>query len=251
MFSKWVFLPLVTAGLMLLSVSSVFPAELDLPKLIRTVEEQYNGNSSITKVEMTVKTGHWERHLEMESWSLGRERFLVRILAPAKEEGVATLKVEHEVWNYLPKVDRVIRIPPSMMGGAWMGSHITNDDLVKANHIDEDYNFTLLAEDAESWTIQGLPKPEAPVVWGKIVYRVRKQPLVPLEVEYYDEEGKLVRRIVFDNVQTVDGRTIPLRMTVLPVEKPNEKTVMLYRDVRFDVDLSKDFFSLGQLKGQR
>jgi outer membrane lipoprotein-sorting protein len=242
---------LLVVLMFLLPFSVVGAADTDLRKLIRTVEEQYNGKSSITEVEMTVKTGHWERHLTMQSWSLGRERFLIRILAPAKEKGVATLKVDREVWNYLPKVDRVIRIPPSMMGGAWMGSHITNDDLVKANHIDEDYDFTLLTEDDESWTIQGLPKPEAPVVWGKIVYRVRKQPLVPEQVDYFDEEGALVRRFIFADVQTVSGRTIPLRMTVLPLEKPAEMTEMQYRKVQFNVDLKEDFFSLGQLKGRR
>lgn len=224
---------------------------VELHELIRTVEEQYSGDSSEVELEMTIKTGHWERHLTMESWSLGRERFLIRILAPAKEKGVATLKVEREVWNYLPKVDRVIRIPPSMMGGAWMGSHITNDDLVKANHIDEDYDFRLLAEDDQSWTIEGIPKPEAPVIWGKIVYRVRKAPLVPIEIEYYDEEAVLVRRIIFDDVQTVSGRTIPLRMRVLPMEKPEEMTLMHYKRVLFDVDLDEGYFSLGRLKGRR
>lgn len=167
-----------------------------------------------------------------------------------KERGVATLKVERDVWNYLPKVDRVIRIPPSMMGGAWMGSHITNDDLVKANHIDEDYDFTLLTEDAQRWSIQGIPKPEAPVVWGKIVYILQKEPLPPIEVDYFDEEGLPVRRIIFDDVQTVSGRTIPLRMIVLPVEKPEEQTLMHYRQVQFDVELAESFFSLGQLKGR-
>jgi len=224
-------------------------ADLDLRKLVRSVEEQYSGASSVTEVDMTIKTGHWERHLQMKSWSLGREKFLVRILEPAKEKGVATLKVDQEVWNYLPKVDRVIRIPPSMMGGAWMGSHITNDDLVKANHIDEDYDFTLLAEDETTWTIEGLPKPEAPVVWGKIIYQVQKEPLVPRQVEYFAEDGDLVRRISFTDVQTVSGRTIPLRMTVQPLEKPDEQTVMQYRQVQFDVDFPENFFSLGQLKG--
>ncbi len=229
--------------------SVISSSAIDLRELIRTVEQQYTGQSSISAVEMTVVTGHWERHLKMESWSLGRERFLVRILVPVKEKGVATLKVENEVWNYLPKVDRVIRIPPSMMGGAWMGSHITNDDLVKANHIDQDYDFTLLEETSESWRIEGVPKPDAPVIWGKIIYQVRKEPLVPSQIDYFDEEDILVRRILFDDVQTVSGRTVPLKMTVLPLEKPKEKTIMHYRELQFDVDLEEDFFSLGNLKG--
>ena len=99
---------------------------------------------------MQVRTANWERTLEMESWSLGRDYFLVRILEPAKERGVATLKRDREVWNYLPKVDRTIKVPPSMMGGSWMGSHITNDDLVKASHVDEDYTFRLLEEEPQS-----------------------------------------------------------------------------------------------------
>lgn len=241
--------------LLLIGLAAILPgtaaADLDLRDLIRTVEEQYSGKSSETAIEMTVTTGHWQRHLQMESWSLGRDRFLVRILLPKKEQGVATLKVEREVWNYLPKVDRVIRIPPSMMGGAWMGSHITNDDLVKANHIDEDYDFRLLAEDERGWTIEGIPKPAAPVIWGKIVYLLQKEPLVPQRVDYFDEEMVLVRQIQFDDVQTIDGRTIPLRMTVLPVERPREKTVLHYRSLDFDVDLPANFFSLGRLKRRR
>jgi len=225
-------------------------AEIDLQALIRTVERQYSGESSAVVVEMTVKTGHWERQLRMQSWSLGREHFLIRILEPVKEKGVATLKVAGAVWNYLPKVDRVIRIPPSMMGGAWMGSHITNDDLVKANHIDEEYVFRLLAEDQQSWTIEGIPKPEAPVIWGKILYQLQKQPLLPVRIDYFDEAGVLVRQILFDDVQTVSGRTLPLRMTVLPVEKPQERTVMHYRQLQFDIELAEDYFSLRQLKGR-
>lgn len=231
-----------------LSGSVISSSAIELHELIRTVEQQYTGKSSISAVEMTVVTGHWERHLKMESWSLGRERFLVRILTPVKEKGVATLKVENKVWNYLPKVDRVIRIPPSMMGGAWMGSHITNDDLVKANHIDQDYAFTLLEETSESWRIEGVPKPDAPVIWGKIIYQVRKEPLVPLQIDYFDEADILVRSILFDDVQTVSGRTVPLKMTVLPLEKPKEKTIMHYRKLQFDVELQKDFFSLGNLR---
>lgn len=224
---------------------------LDLAALIKQVEQQYVGESSISKVDMTVVTGHWERHLRMESWSLGRDYFLIRILAPAKEKGVATLKADREVWNFLPKVDRVIRIPPSMMGGSWMGSHITNDDLVKANHIDEDYDFTLLNESSEQWIIQGIPKPTAPVVWGKIIYQVEKNDLIPIQIEYFDEDETLVRRILFDDVQTIGNRTVPLKMTVLPIEKPEEKTVMHYRNLQFDVDLDLSFFSLAQLKRRR
>ncbi len=118
----------------------LFPHSLwatDLQALVRKVEQQYMGLSSKSRMEMSIRSEHWERSLVMDSWSLGRDHFLIRIIEPAKERDVTTLKVDKQVWNYLPKVDRVIKVPPSMMGGAWMGSHITNNDLVKANKIDE------------------------------------------------------------------------------------------------------------------
>ncbi|HKI51996.1 MAG TPA: outer membrane lipoprotein-sorting protein, partial [Geothermobacteraceae bacterium] len=119
-------------ALLLLLVLSAPAQALDLRQLIRETEDQHMGRSSVAEMTMAVSTEHWQRTTRMEAWSLGRDYFLVRILEPAKEKGVATLKIDQEVWNYLPKVDRTIKVPPSMMGGSWMGSHITNNDLVKA-----------------------------------------------------------------------------------------------------------------------
>ena len=213
-----VFLSL-SALLLLLSSTAM---ALDIQSLIRKVEQQYMGTSSRALTTMQVKTAHWERTLEMETWSLGRDYFLVRILEPAKERNVATLKRYREVWNYLPKVDRIIKVPPSMMGGSWMGSHITNDDLVKANHIEEDYDLSLLEETATHYVVECLPKPEAAVVWGKIIYLVSKDPQVPEQIDYFDEEMVRVREIHFDDIQQIGERIIPLRLTVLPLEKPEE-----------------------------
>ncbi|TYO98690.1 outer membrane lipoprotein-sorting protein [Geothermobacter ehrlichii] len=221
---------------------------MDMRQLIREVEDQYMGVSSEAIMVMQVRTAHWTRTTEMHAWSLGRDHFLVRILAPAKERDVATLKIGREVWNYLPKVDRTIRIPPSMMGGSWMGSHITNNDLVKAAHIDEDYDFRLLAEDAQTWTIEGLPKPNAAVIWGRIVYRVEKKRRVPVQIDYFDEEGVRVRSIGFDRVTKIGNRQIPLRMRVQPLDQPDEQTVLEYRKLRFDVDIDRTFFSRRQLR---
>jgi len=221
---------------------------LDVQSLIREVERQYMGTSSRALTTMQVKTSHWERTVEMEAWSLERDYYLVRILEPAKERGVATLKRYREVWNYLPKVDRVIKVPPSMMGGSWMGSHITNDDLVKANHIDEEYDLRLLEETETHYVVECLPKPEAAVVWGKIIYRVRKAPRVPEQVDYFDEEMVRVREIHFDDIQQIGDRIVPLRLTVLPLEKPGEMTVLHYSELHYDLPLDETFFSLRNLK---
>jgi hypothetical protein len=184
----------------------------------------------------------------MEAWSLERDYYLVRILEPAKERDVATLKRSQEVWNYLPKVDRVIKVPPSMMGGSWMGSHITNDDLVKANHIDEEYVLRLLEETDDHYVVECLPKADAAVVWGKIVYRIRKQPQVPLQIDYFDEEMILIREISFDDIQQIGDRIVPMRLTVRPLEKPGEMTILHYRELVYDLPLDETFFSLRNLK---
>jgi len=135
-----------------------------------------------------------------------------------------------------------------MMGGSWMGSHITNDDLVKANHIDEDYNLELLEETTEHYVVECLPKAEAAVVWGKIIYRIRKQPQVPVQVDYFDEEMVRVREIHFDDVQKIGDRVVPLRMTVHPLDQPDEITVLHYRELVYDLDLEETFFSLRNLQ---
>ncbi len=240
---------LIAPLMLLLSITAVTPAlAINLATLIRDVEQQYHGSSSHALTTMQVRTEYWERTLEMEAWSLGRDYFLVRILEPAKERGVATLKRDREVWNYLPKVDRTIKVPPSMMGGSWMGSHITNDDLVKANHIEEDYTFRLLEEGPDHWLIECLPKPEAAIVWGKIVYRLRKQPRVPEQVDYYDEEQQKVRILRFDDVRKVNDRTVPLKLTVIPLDKPGEQTVLHYRELTFGVPLDEGYFNLRSLQ---
>lgn len=236
--------------LLVLSLLVISPPAytVEVEKLIREVEQQYIGNSSRALTSMLVKTSHWERTLQMQSWSFGRDYFLVRIIDPPKEKDVATLKRFREVWNYLPKVDRVIKVPPSMMGGSWMGSHITNDDLVKANHIEKDYNLLLLEETQTHFIIECQPKPDSAVVWGKIIYHILKDPLVPDHIVYYDEQLVRVREIHFNNVQKIGARIVPLRLSVIPLEKPNEKTILEYKELVFDLPMDENFFSMRNLK---
>jgi len=221
---------------------------VDLQELIRRVEQQYNGDSSHVLATMHIVTSEWSRSISMEGWSLGRELSLTRITAPAKEKGVATLKADKEVWNYLSRVDRVIKIPASMMGASWMGSHISNDDLVKSNHVDLDYDLRLMEETPQCWKVLCLPKKDVAVIWGKIVYTIRKPDNVPLEIAYFDDLSNKVRTISFEDVKKVDGHTLPLTMIVHPEDKPDEKTVLQYDSIKFDVPITKSFFSLRNLK---
>jgi len=166
-------------------------------EIIDQVDRLMRGESSTGRMRMEIDTENWSRSLEMSVWSLGTEYSLIRVESPAREAGTATLKVENEVWNYLPRADRTIRIPPSMMLGSWMGSHFTNDDLVKESRIIEDYDIVISFEGdrdgEEVWEFTMTPKPEAPVIWGRIEQQIRKRDRMPLWARYYDEDGTLSR----------------------------------------------------------
>lgn len=200
---------------------------------------------------MQVKTDRYERTMEMEVWSRGTEESLIRILAPAKEKGVSTLKVGDNIWNYLPKVDRTLKIAGAAMSGAWMGSHISNDDLVKSSRLAEDFTWTVSQEPGPdgtgSWVIELVPRPDAPVVWGKVVVQIRHDKQ-PEQIAYFDEKGRLVRTMRFLQIQEMSGRTFPTVVRVEPADAPGEFTQIQYQQMEFDIELPDRTFSLQALK---
>jgi len=224
-------------------------------EILEQIDQLLRGDSSHGRVSMEITTEHWSRSLEMEMWSLGTERSLVRVLSPAREAGIATLKAGQEVWNYLPRVDRTIKVPASLMMGSWMGSHFTNDDLVKESSIVDDYDFEIAYEGdrdgVDVWEFSLIPKPEAPVVWGRVEEQVRKADMMPTWVRYYDEDGDLIRTIEFSDYQIMSGRLVPVRMSVIPTDKPDERTTLIYHELDFDVDIDESFFSLRNLRARR
>jgi len=246
----------LSAGLFLLF--AVGPAAVEAQtarEILDEVDRLMRGESSRGVVSMEITTEHWARELDMEVWSLGTEYSLVRVQSPPREAGMATLKADQEVWNYLPRVDRTIKVPPSLMMGSWMGSHFTNDDLVKESRIVDDYEFEIAFEgerDGEDiWEFLLIPKPEAPVVWGRVEYEVRKRDKMPTSVRYYDEDGDLARSMEFSGFVTLGGRLVPARMDVIPADKPEERTTLIYHELDFDIGLDESFFSLRNLRARR
>lgn len=231
-------------------------AGLSIPAdIVDCVDRIMRGESSRGISTMEVVTENWSRAMEMQMWSLGTEHALVRILSPRKDAGTATLKAGTEIWNYLPRVDRTIKIPASLMSASWMGSHFTNDDLVKESRLIEDYEITLAYEGDRDgvavWEFDLIPRPEAPVVWGRIGYQVRKTDTMPVWARYYDEDGELVRTMTFFDYRDLGGRLVPATMRVVPEDKPGEFTEVRYSDLEFDVDLDEEFFSLRRLRDAR
>ena len=221
-------------------------------EILDRVDDLFRGNSAHGEMTMTITTAHWTRTLTLEFWSRGEDQSLVRILAPAKEKGTATLRVGNELWNYLPKVKRVIKLPSSMMAASWMGSHFTNNDLVKESRMAADYTFEQSfagrRNGEEVIKITCLPTPEAAVVWGKVVVQVRRGDYLPLAIPYYDEHTQLARTMTFSDVKTLGGRRLPAKMTVVPADKPAESTVVDYQSIEFDLPLDDEVFSLRNLQ---
>ena len=223
--------------------------------IVDQVDRLLRGESSRSRVTMEIETEHWSRSLGLEVWSLGVDHAIVRVLEPLREAGTATLMAEEEVWNYLPRVDRTIKVPPSLMMGSWMGSHFTHDDLVKESRMIEDYDIEIGFEGDRDgvtvWEFELTPKPEAPVVWGRVVQQVRKEDMMPTWARYYDEDGGLVRTIRFDELEVHDGRLIPTTLTLRPTDKPSESTTVIYHEIDFDIDIDVDYFSLRNLRARR
>ncbi len=242
---------LMILGALLLSAPAL--AQDDGPsarELLDSTDDMFRGTSSHGTMTMNVKTKRWTRSMTMESWSQGEDKSLIVIRAPAKEAGMATLKVEDNIWNYMPKVDRTMKVPASLMGGSWMGSHFTNDDLVKESRMADDFTYEITERpsgDAGQYVVECTPKPDAPVVWGKVVVKLRADEQ-PTEITYWDEKGHLKRTMSFDGYVEQDGRKLAKKMLLVPADEPDEYTEIIYDEIQFDVELPPETFTLQGLK---
>jgi outer membrane lipoprotein-sorting protein len=220
--------------------------------ILNHVDDLFRGSSSRATMVMKVVTSHYTREMRLVAWSKGKDYSLVRILEPLKEKDTSTLKAGNNIWNYLPKVKRVIKIPSSMMGGSWMGSHFTNDDLVKESRMADDYTHSITfagtRDNNEVIDLTLIPKPDAAVVWGKVVARVRKSDWTPLKIDYYGEKLELERSMSFSDIRTLGGRVLPATMRITPADKPGEYTLVTYDDIEFDIELTDSVFTLRRLQ---
>lgn len=241
----------ISACLMLAATTS-WADEPSGREILDRVERLLWGTTVQGDYEMTIATPRWQRTLSLRVWMDRPKRSFVRVLSPAKEAGIGSLRIGGEMWNYLPNVERIIKIPPSMMLQPWMGSDFTNDDLVKESSILDDYTHKVLgvsAVDGESaYQVEAIPKPEAPVVWGRVVYWVRKTDFIPLKQEFYSERGELVRVMTFSDVRKLGDRTLPTRWEMRPVAKPGNVTTVRLKDAVFNQPVDEAVFTQRNLQ---
>ncbi|TNE38848.1 MAG: outer membrane lipoprotein-sorting protein [Alphaproteobacteria bacterium] len=220
---------------------------LSAEDLLRKVDELYRSDTSEADIRMQIITPDWERTMSMMVWSEGMEKTFIRILSPKKDRGIATLKLEDEMWNYFPKINKTIKVPPSMMMSSWMGSDFTNDDLVKEATLADDYTST--RQDTGCTSLLTLvPMEETVTVWAKIEVLVDLGKLLPLEERFYNERGEKVRTMTFSELKEFSGNMLPSRLEMVPHNKEGHKTVIYYDDLRLNVELDEDTFTWAKLK---
>ena len=227
----------------------------DAKEIVRKSDELVRSKSSYAEVTMTVVKTDWTRTVEMKNWALEPDYALIYITEPARDKGSVTLKRKKEVWSWIPTAQKVIKIPPSMMLQSWMGSDFTNDDLVKESSVVNDYTHTIIGEEKfngyDCYKIQSIPKPDAGVVWGKLLIWIAKKELFQLKVEFYDEDGFIVKTYLGNEIKEMDGRTIPTYWEMIPIDRPGEKTVFVYNKILFNYDVNESFFSERNMKRVR
>lgn len=227
------------------------PHKIEPSKLIKRAEDQILGKTFRGKLNMKIQRPDSEREMEILSWTEGHEKALVKIVAPAKDQGTGNLRVGLDLWQYLPKVERLIKIPPSLMLQSWMGSDFTNDDLVRTSSTYRDYTH----EFAGFETVNGIraakivckPKPDAPVVWGKLEIWIEPKRAVTVQQDYYSESGELLKRMSGSKIKKFGTHTIASRVEMKTVKK-NTTTVIEYAEAHFDEKLEDTIFNQNFLK---
>ena len=244
------------AAALLMIASAARAADVDINELVDRANKALRGDSSHARLTMTIETPEWKRSLEVEGWNKDRTLALIVIHAPAKERGETTLRRKNEMWLWMPKVERVIKIPATMMHASWQGSDFTYEDIVKADSIAKDYTYKLLGTRREReravYRIECLPKPDAPVVWGKIVTEVAQydsdKAVVPILEEDYSERGELIRTITLSDVKMMGGWRVPARLKCVPAQKKGQRTTLEYQELEFNIPLREDFFNYQRLQ---
>jgi hypothetical protein len=242
----------LTGLVLAVTFKSAYSQELSAREIVKKADDKGRGQTSQGIMTLTIVRPDWTRSISLKSWSKGTEYSLIYILAPAKEKGQVFLKRQNDIWNWVPSIERLIKIPPSMMMQSWMGSDYTNDDLVKESSIVVDYTQKLLGRekvrDMECYKIELIPLPDAAVTWGKIITWITVDGFNQWEVEYYDEDSTLINVMNASDIKRMGDREIPTKLEIDPVNKKGNKTILVINSMIFNQPISESFFSQQNMK---
>lgn len=226
-----------------------FPSGMEL---IKKAEHHTRGETLESRMRMTVIRGSAERRLEIKAWTVGKDKAVVKILSPEKDRDTGNLRVKFDIWQYLPNLERTIKIPPSMMLQSWMGSDFTNDDLVKTSSISRDYTHTVIGEEVvagmKTYKIECIPRKDAPIAWGKMFIWVRNPDGVPVKHEYYSENGQLAKIMLGTELKTFGSHTLPTKLSMKLPRRAENETRIEYLALKFDHEIPESTFTQEFLK---
>jgi outer membrane lipoprotein-sorting protein len=224
----------------------------DAREIVRLSDDLHRREQSYATITMVITRPDWTRTLEMEGWTQGTSNSFMRVLKPKKEKDVTFLKKGREAWQYVPSVDRVIKIPPSMMLQSWMGSDLTNDDIVRADSLVVDYDHRIAEETEENgtgyWIVESIPKENAPVVWDKVVLKVRRTSYLADRIDYYDEDGVLVKYYLTSDIKNIEGLELATKFIMYDKTREGYSTTLTYDKLTFRPEIKKGTFTVRNLR---
>jgi hypothetical protein len=238
--------------LLLLHVPFISSRGQTAKEIIQRADEKMRGNTS--QLEITIKTVRpsWAREMTVKAWMKGTDLAMILVQSPVKDKGIVFLKRKKEVWNWMPSLEKTIKLPPSMMSQSWMGTDFTNDDLVKESSVVNDYDHSIIGDttidNRACYIIQMIPKPEAAVVWGKLIICIDKKDMLELHTRFYDEDGVLINTMNSYDVKIMDDRLIPTRFEMIPANKKNQRTEMIYKRIQYNKPIEDGFFTTERMK---
>jgi len=216
-------------------------------EIIKKSDRKLRGKSSYAEMTIKIVRPKWQREMRLKSWSKSDDYAVSVVTYPPKEKGIVFLKRKNEMWQFMPSINRKIKMPPSMMLQSWMGTDLTNDDLVKQSSIVKDYTHKIIGEETvqglKTWKILLTPKEDAPVVWGKILLWIDQKDYMQMQAEFYDEDGFLVNKMMASEPKLFDGKRLPSKISFIPVDKSGNKTIVIYNKLQFDLPVNDKLFS--------
>jgi outer membrane lipoprotein-sorting protein len=227
-------------------------AELTGKEIIKEANDLRYGETSIGGMEMTLVRPSWKRSISMKMWTKGTDYSMVIITAPAKEKGQVFMKRENEMWNWIPKISRMIKLPPSSMSQGWMGSDYTNDDMMNEGSLIDNFNHKIIRteifEDMKCWVIESTPIEESEVIWGKKISWISQEDFFTLKTESYDEDLYLVKTEISSEIIQMGGKKLPSKFVIIPADNPGNKTIVILKDIIFNQEIKNSFFSQQNMK---
>lgn len=219
----------------------------DARDIVKKADEKMKGKTATANITIQTVRPNWSREMTLKSWSKGNDWSMILVTAPAKDKGIVYLKRKKEVWNWIPSIERNIKLPPSMMSQSWMGTDFSNDDLVKEASVIDDYEHKIvgetLIEERNCYVIELLPKASAAVIWGKVTMWIDKKDYLMLKVAYFDEDNELINTMQCSDIKMMGGKLLATRMEMIPADKKGNKTVLIYNSLEFDKPIADSFFT--------